>query len=128
MALNSGKTLSSDDWQYTYLFPYLLGEIDFLDESLIKNYNHEIKWTTSYPRKLNADNWMMKTNNDLYTHTNGMAYIEEDLNSFCTPEFGVYGRHKVFPFIVVKNNNGNGTLITKFYFDPESPQLFHRLK
>lgn len=118
--------MSSSAWQSTNLFPYFLGNTDTLDISNINDYSCNITWTTSYPRKLDADNWLSETSSSLYEYSNGTAYLEEDCNSAYTPEFGVYGRNKIFPFVVVCND-GNKTVIRKFFYDPESPQKFHNI-
>ena len=121
--------MSSSIWQSANLFPYFLGITETLDISNISDYSSTldyIKWTNSYPRKINAEKWMSETSASLYDYSNGTAYLEEDCNSVYTPEFGVYGRNKVYPFIVVCNN-GSKTLFRKFIYDPESPQKFHHI-
>lgn len=118
--------MSSSSWQNSTLFPYFLGKTDILNIDNIQDYSCNIRWTTSYPRKLNADAWIEETSAKLYEYSNGMAYIEEDCNSTYTPEFGVYGRNKIFPFIVV-HNEGDKTIYRKFFYDPESSQKFYRI-
>lgn len=110
-----------DNYETKYLFPFLLGEVQELDVSEFDSYDHGIKFSTSYPRKLIADEWLYRTSERLATYTQGKAYLDELINPSQQFVIKGYPNGALYSFLVIIEDRKY-----QFYYDPSSHQKFHR--
>lgn len=105
-----------------HLFPFFLGKSSKLDMTDFDSYNHGIKWTTGYPRKLDAEDWLYNTSMKLQEYSEGQAYLEEMLNPSIKLNITGYPNGAIYSFMVVIGPNK-----TEWYYNPSSNQKFHRV-
>lgn len=104
------------------LFPFLLGDVDNLDITGIDTYNHGIKWTSRYPRKLDGEDWIIQASERLKVFSKGKAYLEEMLNPSIKLNITGYPSGGILSFMVVTSDQK-----TEFYYNPNSEQKFYRV-